>query len=134
MAGLSLIALALIGLPIGSDLGMPSNARVFVNPKANTYLAPPCLELTADQEQRWRDNLPGSLTYRDSMGAFVTATGLIPAVVSEVDRQGLKPDPDCRDQGAFRMEARSATGMFLERIGILHPLPSRWNPDGSWNW
>ena len=44
------------------------------------------------------------------------------------------PDPQSRDNGDFTQEGRSLSGKFLESIGILPPLQSRWNKDGSWNW
>lgn len=131
---IGIVVLAFLGFGVSTSTSMPKNARLFVNPENDTYLGPPCLEVTAEQEQEISRRLPHARSFHDSLAAFVQVTGLYPSVVMEVRELDLAPDPDCRESGAFFQEGRSLTGFFLEEIGILKPLPSRWNPDGSWNW
>ncbi|MEY2520474.1 MAG: hypothetical protein QOF24_2233 [Verrucomicrobiota bacterium] len=45
-----------------------------------------------------------------------------------------KPDDDCRNSNGFVSEGRSLTGLFLQKIGLLRPVPERWNEGGTWNW
>jgi hypothetical protein len=99
--------LLMIGLGIGSSKGMPDYAKVYVNDTAKTYLAPPC-------------------TKNNSQFRLVIA--------GEARTLGYKPDEKCRDEGAFMQDDRSLTGTFLQTIGVLKPIPSRWNEDGSWNY
>jgi hypothetical protein len=97
----------MIGLGIGTSKTMPYHAQVYVNDAAKTYLAPPCIKTTAD---------------------FRVIN------VGEARTLGYRPDVECRDDGGFMQDDRSLTGKFLETIGILKPIPSRWNEDGSWNY
>ena len=44
-------------------------------------------------------------------------------------------DHDCEVQCNKKLQdGRSLTGHYLEKIGILTPLRSRWDKDGTWNW
>jgi hypothetical protein len=97
----------MIGLGIGSSKEMPDNAQVYVNDAAKTYLAPPCIK---------------------------TAMGLRIITADEARTLGYRPDDKCRNEGAFMQDDRSLTGLFLQTVGILKPIPSRWNEDGSWNY
>lgn len=99
--------LLMIGFGIGSSKGMPDYAQVYVNDAAKTYLAPPCIKTT--------------VSFR-----LVTA--------GEARTLGYRPDGKCRDAGAFMQDDRSLTGTFLQTVGVLKPIPSRWNEDGSWNY
>jgi len=56
------------------------------------------------------------------------------ATAAEARRQQYEPDNECRDPAGFSQDARFLTGRLMERLGMLPPLPSRWNKDGSWNW
>jgi hypothetical protein len=99
--------LLLIGLGISSIKTMPENARVFVNDTEKTYLAPSCTKINAN---------------------------LRAMTASEARKLGYEPNKKCRDGGAFAQDDRSLTGMLFQKIGILKPMPSRWNADGSWNY
>ncbi len=99
--------LLIIGLAIKSSKGMPDYAEVYVNNAAKTYLAPPCTTATL---------------------------GLRAMTAGEARRSGYRPDSKCRDEGSFIQDDRSLTGMLFQKIGILKPIPSRWNEDGSWNY
>ena len=102
-----LIALLCLGFFIGSSRGMPEYAHVFVDDKARTYFAPACVE-----------RRPGL--------RFTTAR--------EARNLKYRPDRKCKNEGGFIQDDRSLTGHLLQKIGILKPIPSRWNPDGTWNW
>jgi hypothetical protein len=78
-----------------------------VDDSARIYIAPPCIKTP--------------IGYR-----LVTA--------GAAREMGYKPDRECRDEGAFIQDGRSLTGMLLQKIGMLKPIPSRWNEDGSWNY
>ena len=41
---------------------------------------------------------------------------------------------NARTKAGFSQDGRSLSGKLMERLGMLPPLPSRWNPDGTWNW
>ena len=99
--------LLLIGLGVRPSKGMPDNVRVYVNDATKTYMAPSCVR-------------PLSGCRRITAG--------------EARTLGYKPDLKCRDDGAFIQEGRSLTGSLLQRIGILKPIPPKWNEDGSWNY
>ena len=99
--------LLLIGLGIGSSKAMPNSAKVYVNDVEKTYLAPPCTTTTP---------------------SFRAMTA------GEARKLGYEPDKKCCDDGTFVQDDRSLTGMFLQTIGVLKPIPSRWNEDGSWNY
>ena len=87
---------------------MPDNAIVLLDDQNHTYLSPQC----ANQEKK---------EYRLARAA-------------EARKLNYKPDKKCRDAGGFSQDNRSITGNYLVRLGMLPPLPSRWNADGTWNW
>lgn len=99
--------LLLIGLGIQSSKTTPDHAIVHVNDASKTYSAPLCTQ---------------------------TKGKLRIATAAQARKMGYSPDPECRDQGWFVQDDRSLTGMLLQKIGFLKPLPSRWNKDGSWNY
>ena len=87
---------------------MPDNAIVLLDEQNHTYVSPIC----ADK---------GKKDYRQSRAA-------------EARKLNYAPDKKCQSAGGFRQEQRSITGKYLVRLGMLPPLPSRWNADGTWNW
>jgi hypothetical protein len=100
------IFLLFLGFGIGSSVGAPEYALVAVDPDQKLYFAPSCLPLHT----------------------------LSQITLGAARKLGFEPDAECRDEGGFVQEVRSLSGQFLEKLGILHPLNSRWNSDGSWNW
>ena len=50
----------------------------------------------------------------------------------EAKKSGYIIDRDVKEQGYFMQEGRSLSGKLLQKIGILSPIKSKWNPDGSW--
>jgi len=95
------------GLGIKSSKTVPSNALILLDDENRTYISPPCTT------QYFKYRL---------------------SILSEARSLEYRPDPQCRDAGGFVQEGRSLSGMFLEKFGILKPLPSRWNENGNWNW
>jgi len=99
-----------IGFGVGVSKSPPKHAVVFVDSTEKTYFAPPCVKGLGER------------------------TTLTESTIGKVYSLKLNPDPECRDTGAFLQDARSLSGQLLQKIGILNPLKSRWNIDGSWNW
>ncbi len=98
----------LAGFFIFPTRDMPDNAIVLLDDQNHTYISPKC----ANQEKK---------DYRVARAA-------------EARKLKYEPDKKCLDQGGFRQDDRSITGNLLVRLGVLRPRPSRWNPDGTWNW
>jgi len=103
------VVLLVLGLGVGSTQAMPLSAVLYLDDDSRSYYAPPCV---ADSQGRAL-----------RLGSSREARAL-----------GYRPDPGCRDDGGFVQDGRSLSGKLLQRIGILPEKPSRWNPDGSWNW
>ena len=53
---------------------------------------------------------------------------------AEARKLKYEPDKKCGGEAGFSQDDRSLTGRVCERMGMLPPLPSRWNKDGTWNW
>jgi hypothetical protein len=53
---------------------------------------------------------------------------------TEARKLRYNPERKCRDSGSFNQDGRSLTGMLLKKIGILSPITTRCNEDGSWNY
>ena len=103
------VSVFVLGFGVRSFTTAPKHAIVLVEPARKTYIAPPCI---------------GPLH----------ASTLPPTTIGKARKEKLKPDDECRNANGFIQEARSLSGMLLEKVGILRPLPSRWNSDGTWNW
>lgn len=103
-----LIFTVLAGFFIVPTRNMPDNALVLMDDQSKTYFSPSC----AKKE-----------------GKTLRA-----ATAAEARRLKYEPDKKCRDEAGFSQDARSLSGRLMERLGMLPPLPSRWNKDGSWNW
>ena len=88
---------------------MPDNALVLLDDRNKTYFSPPCVKKAGDKPLR-------------------------AATAAEARRLQYEPDHSCGGAAGFRQDGRSLTGNFLVRLGTLPPRPSRWDPDGSWNW
>lgn len=101
------IVLFALGQGIKMSKTMPNTATVYLDDQARTYFAPPCVG-------------------RDTALRGVTA--------GEAHLMGYEPDRDCKNKGWFTQKGRSLSADLLQRFGVLAPLPSRWNPDGSWNY
>jgi hypothetical protein len=110
-AGLALFCVFVFLLfGISTNRKPPSNAIVFVDNDSHMYIAPPCVTAQKDWKHYSR------MTY------------------GQAEKLNLKANPACNDHKVFEQKGRSAGGLILEKIGLLKPLPSRWSPNGSWNW
>ena len=107
-AVIMLLFTLLAGFFIVPTRTMPDNAIVLLDDQTQTYLSPGC----AKQEKR---------EYR-------------PATAAEARKLNYAPDKECRDAAGFSQDNRSLSGNLMARLGMLPPLPSRWNADGTWNW
>lgn len=87
---------------------MPDNALVLIDDQTKTYFSPNC---AAEEKKPLR-----------------------PARAAEARQLKYAPAPSCQGAAGFRQDDRSMSGTLLMRLGMLPPLPSRWNPDGTWNW
>jgi hypothetical protein len=87
---------------------MPDQAIVLLDEQNHTYLSPPC---AGKEKNKYR-----------------------PARAGEARKLQFKPDQKCGGEAGFTQHGRSITGNALERMGLLPRWPSRWNPDGTWNW
>ncbi len=103
-----LIFTLLAGFFIVPTRTIPDNAIVLLDDQTHTYVSPIC----ANREKQ---------DYRMARAA-------------EARKLNYEPDKACRDKGGFSQDNRSLTGNLLARLGLLPPLPSRWNADGTWNW
>jgi hypothetical protein len=107
-AVIMLLCTLLAGFFIVPTRDMPDNAVVLLDDQTRTYVSPGC----ANQGKR---------EYRQ-------------ATAAEARKLHYAPDKKCQDAGGFSQDNRSLSGNLMARMGMLPPLPSRWNPDGSWNW
>jgi hypothetical protein len=103
-----LIFTLLAGFFIVPTRDLPDNAVVLLDDQNHTFLSPGCAK-------------PEKQDYRVARAA-------------EARRLKYEPDKKCRDAGGFSQANRSLTGNLLSRLGLLPPAPSRWSPDGTWNW
>ena len=102
-------AAALFGLGFGiaRSIDAPPGALVQVDAASKTYFAPPCRQISS---------------------------GLGLTTLENARKLGFAPDARCLEIGGFVQPDRSLSGHLLEKLGLLAPLPSRWNANGSWNW
>ncbi len=101
--------LVYFGFGIGSSKIMPQNAELYLDHSMRLYISPPCV-------------------------AFKDRAQLSLATVAEARKLAYQPEPKCRDEGGFTQDGRSLSGRLFEWLGVIGPLPARWNLDGSWNW
>ena len=90
---------------------IPDAAWVYVDIRQGAYYAPTYL----------RDS------GRDNAGLLLTTVG-------EAKKMKYSPDPRAKNMGYFQQPGRSMSGRILQSLGLLPPLQSRWNRDGTWNW
>ncbi len=103
-----LIFTFMAGFYIVPTRSMPDNALVLLDDQSKTYFSPRC----AKKEEK----------------------PLRSATAAEARQLKYEPDQSCQGAAGFRQDGRSMSGNLLERLGMLPPLPSRWNRDGTWNW
>jgi hypothetical protein len=101
--------LLFVGFGIGTGEGIPKHAIVLLDDQAHTYTSPLCV--SEEEVHRLRESK-----------------------IEEAYALNYNPEPGCRDKGMFTAEGRSLSGGLLEAIGLIGPLPNRWNANGTWNW
>ncbi|MEA4924686.1 MAG: hypothetical protein VB084_05175 [Syntrophomonadaceae bacterium] len=109
-----LFLFSLIGNSIDITLKVPANGVVYGDFQNNIYYAPPYID---------NNRYPSTLDVKS----------LKAETVAEAQQRNHKPDPVCVEQDYFK-EYNSLTNIIGVRLGLAKPKPSRWNPDGSWNW
>lgn len=122
--GFALVGLALVvGLSLDSFKVTPENAIIYIDPTKKLYYSPLCVhgKTPTSMEQLLALEFPEFMEldagrYRD---------------IAEKDYQ--TPN-ECKGLTYWFQENRSMTGNLFQKVGILKPLPNRWNPDGTWNY
>jgi hypothetical protein len=105
---------SLLGNSIDIPLNVPANAVVYADFQNNTYYAPPYID---------NNRYPSTLDVNTLKAETVT----------EANQRNHKADSVCVEQGYFK-EYDTLTHIVMVKLGLAKPKPSRWNPDGSWNW
>lgn len=101
--------LLFFGAGIGTSRTIPDNAIVYANDYTKTYVGEP------------------SITNKDKKN-------LRKVTINEMHKSNYNPEDKSVENGDFTEDGRSLTGTLLEHIGLLHPLKSRWNQNGTWNY
>ncbi len=96
-----------VGFGIAPTIDAPPGALVHVDAASRIYFAPSCRQISS-------------------------ALGI--TTLGNARKLGFSPDARCLELGGFVQRDRSVSGQILEKFGLLAPLPSRWNANGSWNW
>jgi hypothetical protein len=106
--------LSMIGDDIKITSQVPANAIVYADANNKIYYAPPYID---------NNRYPSTLDI----------TVLKAETVSAGQALNQTPDRVCVEQGYFQ-EQDTLNHTILWKLGWAAPKPSRWNPDGSWNW
>ena len=109
-----LFLISLLGQSISVTLNAPSNTVVYADFQTKIYYAPPYID-----NHRYPDTLDVKNVKAETL--------------AESKERGHKADAFCVQQGYFK-EQDTLTHLILVKLGWSKPKPSRWNPDGSWNW
>jgi len=105
---------SLVGQTINITTKVPATAIVYVDEQNQVYYAPPYI---------LGNKYPPTLD-ADILKAHTLA---------DSEKNNYKPDRNCVELGYFK-EQDTLTHTVLAKLGLANPKPSRWNPDGSWNW
>jgi len=105
---------SLLGQTIKITKDIPPNTIVYVDQGNSVYYAPPYIL---------------GKKYPNTLDVNI----LKAKTVSECKQNNYKADSACIDLGYFQ-EQDTLTNTVLVKLGLAKPKPSRWNPDGSWNW
>ena len=108
----------LIGFGCDTLSTIPNYAYVFVD--EGVYFAPPCL-------------MAQNFNTVEDLYVYAGWKNIELKRYEEV-KKVYKSNQACIDLNSFVEEGRSLSGHLLETVGILPPLQSRWNTDGSWNY
>ncbi len=111
-----IISIVLFGSIYTVKISAPDNAVVYVDQETEIYYAPPYI-----------DNAPDGQT-------GINTNNLKAFTLNEVRELNYTPDKNSVERGYFKQQYRSLTSYLLEKIGLRKPLPTRWTPNGEWNW
>ena len=106
--------LGLLGQEIMIGKDIPPNIIVYVDETTKTYYAPPYID-----GKKYPDNL--------------SVSNLKSQTYSQAQNNKYKADSNSVELGYFD-EKTTLNNTILVKLGWVEPNPSRWNPDGSWNW
>jgi hypothetical protein len=106
--------IGLIGQQIMIGKNMPPNIIMYVDETSNIYYAPPYID---------GKKYPSDLN----------VNSLKAKTLAEIQKSDFEVDSNCSELGYFD-EKTTLTHNILVKLGWVEPNPSRWNPDGSWNW
>ena len=106
--------IGLLGQFIMIGKNAPPNIIVYVDKTTYIYYAPPYIE-----GKKYPSNLE--------------VNSLKAEAISESKKKNYTADSKCVELGYFK-EKTTLTNTILVKMGWVKPNPSRWNPDGSWNW
>lgn len=109
-----LILLGLVGQFIIIADQAPPQAVVYVDQSTGVYYAPPYI--------LGKKYPPG-----------LDESNLKAMTISEAGQKSYQADPVCADQGYFKQK-NTLNDKLRIKVGLADAPPSRWNPDGSWNW
>lgn len=93
---------------------VPANIIMYVDETTHIYYAPPYID-----GKKYPSNLDVNSLKRET--------------ISEAKKNKHTADSNCVELGYFD-EKTTLTNTILVKMGWVKPNPSRWNPDGSWNW
>lgn len=105
---------SLLGQSIMVTIKIPSYAIVYVDETKSVYYAPPYIN---------GNKYPNSVNVKTLKGYTLV----------QCENSNIKADEQCVELGYFK-EQDTLTHTIGVKLGISNPKPSRWNPDGSWNW
>ena len=108
------VLLSLFGQLVLVGKNIPPENIVYIDEASHIYYAPPYI---------LGNKYPSGLDISNLKGK----------PVSEAQRENYVADIKCVEMGYFK-EKTTLTNDILVKMGLSHPKPSRWNPDGSWNW
>ena len=108
------VLFSLVGRIIDVTLKPAPNVIVYADEKNHIYYAPPYIN---------GKKYPSTLDVNSLKAETMT----------ETINNNHTPDSTCVELGYFK-EQTTLTDNILVKMGLEKPKPSRWNPDGSWNW
>ncbi len=109
-----IVLLGLLGQQIIVGISIPPENIVYIDEVSHIYYAPPYI---------LGNKYPAGLDISNLKGK----------TVYEAQKEKYVADSKCVEMGYFK-EKYTVTDFILVKIGLIQPPPSRWNPDGSWNW
>lgn len=114
-----IIFISLFGSIFTVKQTVPDYAIVYADPEKKIYYAPPYIDNLKSLSKLPRD---------------INEKKLRAVTLKEARDLQCQPDNTSNEKGYFVQQYRKASSFLLEKAGILKPLPSRWNKDGTWNW